>query len=580
MKKGLAVSPGIGIAKAFIINNPEIVIDESIIDKNGLATELERLKDAIANSGRQIKEILNLALDRGEKEKASIMEVHLMMLEDPMLAGRAADIISQKTVGAEYAISLAVKEQVAIFAEIEDQYIRERISDIEDIGLRILKNLLGLEIQDITALTEEVILIGNDIVPSQMAAADTKLVKGIVTETGGTTSHTAIMAKNAGIPAVMGVEGVVDLIREGQLIAIDGTAGTVEIEPPVGRLQYLQEKMARAEKLQIELQALRDVPSLTQDGKVIKLECNVEGSEGIKSAPAVGAEGIGLYRTEFLFMDRNTPPGEEEQFKAYKEAAEKMAGLPVTIRTLDIGGDKKIGYLGLAEEDNPFLGLRAIRLCFDHVDIFKTQLRAILRASAYGKIKIMFPMIATLAELVKAKEILADVKKDLTAENIDYDEDIEVGIMIEIPSAVVIADRLAKEADFFSIGTNDLIQYTLAVDRTNERVSYLYQAFDPAVIRLIGATVKAGHKEGIKVAMCGELAGNPKATLLLLGLGLDELSMNPPMVLRLRKIVQSVKKSKGENIANEVATMDDAQQIEGYLLQQYKELGLDYLLEL
>lgn len=580
MKKGLPVSPGIGIAKAFIISNPEIVIDESTIDQNSVATELERLEEAIASSGRQIEEIQNLALARGEKEKASIMGVHLMMLKDPMLGGRAEEIINQQTVGAEYAVSLAVKEQVAIFAEIEDQYIRERISDINDIGLRIIKNLLGLEIQDITALTEEVILVGNDIVPSQMAAADTRLVKGIITETGGTTSHTAIMAKNAGIPAVMGVKGVVDLIGEGQLIAIDGTAGTVEVEPPAGRLKYLREKIARAEKLQKELEGLRNMPSVTLDDEVIKLECNVEGSEGVKKALAVGAEGIGLYRTEFLFMDRKNPPGEEEQFAAYKEAAEKMAGLPVTIRTLDIGGDKEIEYLGLAEEDNPFLGLRAIRLCFERIDLFKIQLRAILRASAYGKIKIMFPMIATLAELVKAKEILAAVKKDLDAEKLDYDKDIEVGIMIEIPSAVVIADRLAKEADFFSIGTNDLIQYTLAVDRTNEKVNYLYKAFDPAIIRLIGATVKAGHKEGIKVAMCGEMAGNPKATLLLLGLGLDELSMNPPMVLRLRKIIKSAKKSKGERIAKEVATMADAQQIEEYLLRQYKELGLEYLLEL
>jgi len=580
MEKGLAAAPGIGIGKAYIIREPDIKIDKSPVGMERVPEELKRLKTALECSGRQLQTIHDGAVNRGEKEKAGIIETHLMMLEDPMLVGQAEEKMHSMGIKAEYAFSLAIEEQVSIFEGIEDEYIKERINDVRDIGSRVLKNLAGIEMKDITAIKEEVILIGREITPSQMAAADTKFVKGIAAETGSTASHTAIMARNEGIPAVMGVNNIAGLAAEGQMVAVDGTAGTVELEPDEERLAQLKIRIARTQKLKEELMSMKDSATATLDGKTIRLECNVEGTESVKKAAEVGAEGIGLYRTEFLFMDRNSPPDEAEQFRVYREAAAGMAGKPVIIRTLDIGGDKKIEYLGLPKEENPFLGFRAIRLCFERHEMFRAQLRAILRASAYGRLKIMFPMIATLDELKKAKGILEKAKQELELEGIGYDRNIEVGIMVETPSAAIIADQLAKESDFFSIGTNDLTQYTLAVDRTNEKVSYLYNSLDPAVIRLIADVVEAGHKKGIPAAICGELAGNPKAALLLLGLGLDELSMGPGMILRIRKLISSVEMSTAVKIAEEAAEMETPQQIEDYLMQKYRELGLEYLLEM
>jgi len=580
MEKGLAVSPGIGIGKAYIISEPDIAIDKSVISEEQVPAELDRLREALESSRGQLREIYNNAVSRGEKEKAEIIEAHIMMLEDPMLVEQAEAKAASLRIKAEYAFSLAVEEQVSVFEGIEDPYIRERINDIRDIGGRVVKNLAGAVIRDITAINEEVILVGKEITPSQMAAADPRFVKGIATETGGATSHTAIMARNGGIPAVMGVKNIAGLAIEGRMLAVDGTAGTVELELDEDKLALLNSRIIRARKLEEELKGLKDSVTATRDGRAIRLECNIEGTGGIKKALEAGAEGVGLFRTEFLFMDRNSVPDEEEQFRAYREAAAGMGGRPVIIRTLDIGGDKEIEYLKLPAEANPFLGLRAIRLCFERLDMFRVQLRAILRASAYGRLKIMFPMIATLGELKKAKGILAEVKQELELEGCNYDRSIQTGIMIEIPSAAVIADLLAGESDFFSIGTNDLTQYTLAVDRTNEKVSYLYNCFDPAVIRLIAAVAEAGHKKGIPVGMCGELAGNPKAALLLLGLGLDELSMSPGMVLRMRKLVGSIDMDTAREVTGRIASMEAPMKIEEYLASQYKGMGLDYLLEM
>jgi len=580
MERGLAVSPGIGIGKAYIISEPDIIIDKGPISVDNVPAELERLRRALESSGRQLRDIYDSAVKRGEKEKAEIIEAHLMMLEDPMLAEQAEEKAHSLGVKAEYAFWLAVEEQVSVFEGIEDAYIRERVSDIRDIGSRVLKNLAGVVMKDISAIDEEVILVGKEITPSQMAAADTRFVMGIASETGGSTSHTAIMARNAGIPAVMGVRDISGLVREGQLLAVDGTTGAVELEPDEDRLAHLKMKITKARKLQEELAGMKDSATVTLDGKAARLECNIEGTGGIKKAREAGAEGIGLYRTEFLFMDRSSMPDEEEQFNAYREAAAGMDGRPVIIRTLDIGGDKEIGYLKLPKEENPFLGFRAIRLCFERQEMFRTQLRAILRASAYGRLKIMFPMIATLGELRRAKALLEEAKRELELQGGSYDKDIETGIMIEIPSAAIISDQLARESDFFSIGTNDLTQYTLAVDRTNGKVSYLYNCFEPAVIRLIRTAVEAGHKRGIPVGMCGELAGDPKAALLLLGLGLDELSMSPGMVLRIRKLISSVEMSTAVEIAERASEMEASRQIEDYLAAKYRELGLEYLLEI
>ncbi len=573
MKKGLAVSPGIGIGKAYVIIEPSIAIDKSSISPEQVQGELERMSKALELSKNQLDAIYQSAVKRGEKAKAEILEAHILMLDDPMLVEQAIEKIGTLKVKPEYAFSLVIDEQIEVFKDIEDPYIRERINDIRDIGSRVLKNLAGVVIRDISAINAEVILVGKEITPSQIAAADSRFVKGIATEIGGTTSHTAILARNGGIPAVMGVQDISALVEDGQQIAVDGTLGIVELELNEEKLMLLREKIRQDQKVEEELSSIKDLPAVTKDGHAVRLECNIEGSAGIRKALEAGAEGIGLFRTEFLFMDRSTMPDEEEQFRVYREAAADMGGRPVIIRTLDIGGDKEIEYLKLPAEANPFLGFRAIRLCFERTEMFKAQLRAILRASAYGKIKIMYPMIATIDELRRANNIMNEVKRELESENQNFDKDIEVGVMIEIPAAAVIADVLAKEADFFSIGTNDLTQYTLAVDRTNEKVSYLYNNFDPSVIRLISAVIKAGHSNGRPVGMCGELAGNPAAAMLLLGLGLDEFSMSPTMLLKIKKIINTV-----DMDSKAVLAMESALQIEEYLAKKNKELGLEYLI--
>lgn len=573
MKKGLAVSPGIGIGKAYIIIEPVITINKDIIADDQVEAETERLNSALELSKVQLKDIYARAA--GDKAKTEILEAHLMMLEDPMLTEQAVGNISTLHVKAEYAFSMAVDEQLELFKDIEDPYIKERMNDIKDISSRVLKNLTGTAIRDVSSINEEVILVGKEIAPSQIAAGDPRFVKGIVTETGGTTSHTAILARNGGIPAVMGLQDITAHVKDGQLIAVDGTKGTVELEPDGERLMQLKENILMNQRLEAELKAIKDLPAITKDGHRVKLECNIEGTSGITKALEAGAEGIGLFRTEFLFMDRNNLPDEEEQYKAYKEAASAMGGRPVIIRTLDIGGDKDVYYLKLPREANPFLGFRATRMCFERVDIFKAQLRAILRASVWGKVKIMYPMIAAIDELRRANVILKEVMQELEQKNQEYDRNIEVGVMIEIPAAAVIADVLAKEADFFSIGTNDLTQYTLAVDRTNEKVSYLYNSLDPSVVRLISNVIRAGHQKGKAVGMCGELAGNPAAALLLLGLGLDEFSMSPTMVLKIKRIINLVDMDTAKEIAEAVLDMESSGQIEEYLAVKNRELGLE-----
>lgn len=580
MRKGLAVSPGIGIGKAYVVEEPVINMDKSHITEERIQKESGRLREALNLSKEQVSQLCERASARGETTKTEILEAHMLMLDDPVLAEQALEKISTLKIKAEYAFSLVIEEQTQVFSGIEDPYIRERINDIRDIGSRVLKNLTGIEIKDISAISEEVVLVGKEITPSQIAAADARFIKGMVTETGGATSHTAILARNGGIPAVMGVPDIVRLAEENRIIAVDGTKGTVELEPDDKRLMLLREKILSAERIQAELDMIKDSPSITKDGHGVRLECNIEGTAGIKKAIETGAEGIGLFRTEFLFMDRSTAPGEEEQFKAYREAAEGMEGKPVIIRTLDIGGDKDIEYLNLPAEANPFLGFRATRICFEKEEMFKAQLRAILRASAYGRIKVMYPMIATVDELRRANRILAQVKHELAGEDISFDKNIEVGVMIEIPSAAVVADILAKEADFFSLGTNDLTQYALAVDRTNEKVGYLYNSFDPSVIRLVSTVIKAGHVKGRTVGMCGELAGNPLAALLLLGLGLDEFSMSPVMLLKVKKIINSVDMDTAKAVSEEVLSMESAHQIEEYLTERIIELGLGYLLDI
>lgn len=579
MLKGITASPGIGIGKAYKLEEEALVIDKSHVEEQSLEYEVARLQEAMEEARRQLEMLQQEIRHNGSKAAADILEAHLMILDDPMLTDDTVNGIRSQKIKAEHAFSLAVEAQVAIFEQIEDPYIRERAADLKDVGTRVLKNLLGMPIKDISRLEEAVILVAEDITPSQMAAADKRFVKGIVAEKGGLTSHTAILARMHEIPAVLGCHNAMKTMEDGWMAAVNGTLGTVEVQLDAERIAVLKEAVRRKEEAKIELLKIKDDMSETKDGHRVELFANIGKPEDVTVALENGAEGVGLFRTEFLFMDRATEPGEEEQFMAYRQAVEGMEGRTVIIRTLDAGGDKGIPYLDLPREENPFLGWRAIRICLDRADLFKSQLRAILRASAYGSIWIMYPMIASLKEVRKANEVLEDVKRQLELEGIPYDRSIKVGIMVEIPSAAVIADQLIKEADFFSIGTNDLTQYALAVDRGNGKVNHLYDSFHPAVLRLVQTTISAARKEGKTVGMCGELAGDPLAAVLLLGMGLDEFSMSPSAILKVKKIVRSIDLAYAGTVTQKVMEMEEPEEIRSYLEKVLKDLGLDYLLD-
>jgi len=579
MLKGIAASSGIGIGKAYKLEEEALNINRSPIEAEQLEYEVDRLQAAISKSGKQLEVLSRGMAESGNKTAADIMEAHLMILEDPMLMDEAVSGIRNKSIRAEHAFTLAVETLTAVFEQIEDTYIRERTADLKDVGTRVLKNLLNVPIKDLIRITEEVVLVAKDITPSQLAALDRQLVKGIVAEKGGLTSHTAILARLYGIPAVLSCIDSTKLIEEGGMIAVNGTEGFVETQPDEERLTMLKEAVRRNEEDKETLLKIKDEASETLDGHRVELFANIGKPEDVAIALEYGAEGVGLFRTEFLFMDRKMEPDEEEQFAAYRKAAEGMEGRTIIIRTLDAGGDKDIKYLGLPQEENPFLGWRAIRICLERTELFRVQLRAILRASVYGSIWIMYPMIASIEEIRKANGVLAEVKQQLEQEGIPYDKNIKVGIMVEIPSAAVTADRLIKEVDFFSIGTNDLIQYTLAVDRGNIKVNHLYDSFHPAVLRLIQNTIAAARKAGKTAGMCGELAGNPLAALLLLGMGLEEFSMSPSGILKVKKIIRSVDKAFAGTVAGKVMEMEEPEEIKAYLENVLKDLSLDYLLE-
>lgn len=568
MKKGVGASSGFGIGKVFIIDEPEIPIDIKNIADEEISDEITKLDMALKKSEKQLDDLLQETLQKQEKETADIIDAHIILLQDPILIEEINNKINSERIKAEYALKKIFDEKIEIFNNMDDPYLKERAIDIKDIGERILKNLLNIPFKNLSNFQEDVILVGKDITPSQMAVIDQDHVKGIVTEVGGKTSHTAIMSRSMGIPAVLGIKGVVSELNEGSFIALDGTKGLVELELSTEKLNEYKEKINNQEKLEQELMGLKESESKTKDGRIVELYANIAKPEDTTNALYYGAEGVGLFRTEFLFMDRSKLPSEEEQFKAYKKAVQGMNGKSVIIRTLDIGGDKELPYLNLPKEENPFLGWRAIRISLEEIEMFKTQLRAILRASAFGKIRIMYPMIASVQEVRKANSILDEVKNELRADKVTFNENIEVGIMIEIPSAAISADLIIEEVDFFSIGTNDLTQYTLATDRMNEKVSDIYNSFHPAVLRLIKNVIEVSHKSGKFTGMCGEFAGNPISTIMLLGMGLDEFSMNPSSILKIRKLINSVDLEFAEMILDKVMKMDDPKAIEDYLKEK------------
>ncbi|HET7658338.1 MAG TPA: phosphoenolpyruvate--protein phosphotransferase [Bacillales bacterium] len=560
---GIAASQGIAIAKAFVLQNPEFNFDSN--KATNIEEELERLERAFKQTVEELKVIQSHAAKNLGEDEAEIFSAHLLVVQDPELTDAIKDKITNDRLTAENAVNEVTTGFIETFENLDNEYMKERAADIRDVSKRILSHLFGVEFATPASISKESILIAVDLSPSDTAQLDRRFIKGFATDIGGRTSHSAIMARSMEIPAVVGTKDITKNVETGMVIIVDGTEGKVIIEPSSEEIAAYREKQARFEREQNQLQKLVNEASVTRDGKHLELAANIGSPADLESVLSNGADGIGLYRTEFLYMGRDRLPNEDEQYEAYKTVLEKMNGKPVVIRTLDIGGDKKLPYLELPEELNPFLGVRAIRLCLEHQDIFRTQLRALLRASTHGSLKIMFPMIATVSEFKQAKQMLLEEKEKLVNMGQQVSEDIEVGMMVEIPAAAVMAAQFAKYVDFFSIGTNDLIQYTMAADRMNEQVSYLYQPFSPAVLSLIGHVISSAHAEGKWVGMCGEMAGDQTAIPILLGLGLDEFSMSASSILPARGLLRETAQSDCEVHAKKALTMSSGEEVIAYM---------------
>lgn len=564
MIKGKGVSTGIGFGKIIILKNQEREIQKHVVEDT--EKEMKRFRQALEDVIKETEEIINLATGTEQE----IMSAYLMIMKDPTLIAETENAITNLNYNAEYATEVGFNSVIQIFENMDDEYMAGRSRDIADIKNRILAKLLNEETINISKLQPNTIIVANELTTSDTAKLDFKNVVGIITEIGGTNSHTSIMARTHSIPAITKVEDATKVFRNGDYVAIDGALGEIYLNPSEEEKQKLLNIQSEIEKEKEELEKYKNVESKTKDGYKVELVANIGTPADVELILKNTAEGIGLLRSEFLYMDSENMPTEEEQFVAYKEVAEKMQGKPVIIRTLDVGGDKEIKYLNMEKEANPFLGYRAIRLCLDNLNIFKTQLRAILKASNYGNLSIMFPMISSIEELREAKKILEECKKELDAENIPYKKDIKVGIMIEIPSAALLARGLAKECDFFSIGTNDLIQYTVAVERGNEKISRLYSKYHPAVIKLIKESIEGAHDAGIFCGMCGEAAGDELLIPLLIGLGLDEFSMNSNKILKSRKTISELDKKECQKLAEEVLKLYSAEEVEKKLKEFVK----------
>ncbi|MCB5307028.1 phosphoenolpyruvate-protein phosphotransferase PtsI [Yersinia massiliensis] len=539
MISGILVSPGIAFGKALLLKEDEIVINRKKISADQVEQEVERFKTGRAKAAEQLEAIKTKAEASLGEEKAAIFEGHIMLLEDEELEQEIIALIKDELASADAAAYSVIEGQAKALEELDDEYLKERAADVRDIGKRLLKNILGLNIVDLSAIQDEVILVATDLTPSETAQLNLDKVLGFITDLGGRTSHTSIMARSLELPAIVGTTDVTKQVQNGDYLILDAVNNKVYLNPTADIIEQLKEVNNQYITEKNDLAKLKDLPAITLDGHQVEVVANIGTVRDIAGAERNGAEGVGLYRTEFLFMDRDSLPTEEEQFQAYKAVAEAMGSQAVIVRTMDIGGDKDLPYMNLPKEENPFLGWRAIRIAMDRKEILHAQLRAILRASAFGKLRIMFPMIISVEEVRELKAELELLKSQLREENKAFDESIEVGVMVETPAAAVIARHLAKEVDFFSIGTNDLTQYTLAVDRGNELISHLYNPMSPSVLGLIKQVIDASHAEGKWTGMCGELAGDERATLLLLGMGLDEFSMSAISIPRIKKIIRN-----------------------------------------
>jgi phosphoenolpyruvate-protein phosphotransferase (PTS system enzyme I) len=564
---GIAASEGIAIAKAFRLETPELTVEKTTI--TDIDAEVARFEEALRQSIAELEVIKEHTRKKLGEDKAEIFAAHLLVLSDPELSNPIKDKIKSELVNAEFALHEVATMFITMFESMENEYMKERAADIRDVTKRILAHLLGVTIANPSMICEEVIIIAEDLTPSDTAQLNRQYVKGFTTNIGGRTSHSAIMARSMEIPAVVGTKTVTGHIENGTLVIVDGIDGKVIVNPTPEIVKSYEEKKAMYLAQKAEWTKLVNEHTVSADGHHVELAANIGTPEDVKGVLKNGGEGVGLYRTEFLYMGRDQLPTEEEQFDAYKSVLEQMEGKPVVVRTLDIGGDKELPYLDLPKEMNPFLGYRAIRLCLESQDIFRTQLRSLLRSSIYGNLKIMFPMISTLDEFRQAKTILLEEKEKLENEGITVSENIEVGMMVEIPSSAVIADLFAKEVDFFSIGTNDLIQYTLAADRMNERVSYLYQPYNPAILRLIHMVIQAAHKEGKWVGMCGEMAGDEIAIPILLALGLDEFSMSATSILKARSQISHLSKEYMEQYVEAILSMTTTEEVVSFVKNQF-----------
>jgi phosphotransferase system enzyme I (PtsI) len=572
IKKGIGVSPGVVISTAVVLDAEATVIPRRAIGADEPAAEIERFGRAAALTIVDLQKLRDEVTAKHGKQIGAIFDFHMGLLKDATLINQVTSEIKTQQVTAEYALSTIMRRYAAKFQQMPDRYFSERVKDIHDIEKSLLRNLTGQKHEDLKHLTQDVVVIAHDLLPSQTAALDKMHVRGFATDVGGRTSHTAIVARAMGIPAVVGLGNITGEVSGGDVVIIDGTRGMVIVNPDPEQIAEHREYERQQLRFESELAMLRELPAQTKDGHVVSMMANIEFPAEIDDAVIRGAEGIGLYRTEFLYLASDHEPTEEDHFQAYTEACKRLNGRPLVIRTLDLGADKYTQEKAANPERNPFLGDRSIRMCLHDIPMFKKQLRAILRASMQGDIRIMFPMISTLMELRQARMILKDVEEEMEDEGIPIRHDIPIGIMIEVPSAALMASNFAKEVNFFSIGTNDLIQYTLAVDRTNEKVAGLFCPAHPAVLTLIRDVIRAGSRNSIGVSVCGEMAGEPLYTLLLLGLGLTTFSMNGPDIPEVKKIIRSTTMEHARNVARKVMSFDSERQVMHYLREETRKI--------
>ena len=561
--EGIAASAGIAVAKAYVFETPDLSFEKESVEN--IEGEITRLNLALHTSITELEGILNHTKTSIDEDHADIFSAHILMLEDPEFITMIKDTITNEKINAEAALMQTSGTFIDMFTNMDNPYMEERASDIKDVTDRVLAHLLGVSIPNPAFIDEEVILIAEDLTPSDTAQLNRSYVKAFATSVGGRTSHSAIMARSLEIPAVVGTSGLLTTVSHGDIVIVDGIDGNVIIQPTDEEVAHYIEKQQTYLSEKESWETLKDQPSVSKDGHHVEIAGNIGSTEDVLSVIDHGGEGIGLYRTEFLYMGKNKLPSEDEQFEAFKTVLEQMGDKPVVVRTLDIGGDKHVPYLQLPEEMNPFLGQRAIRYCLANEDVFRPQLRALLRASTHGNLKIMFPMVATLEEFRQAKDILEEEKDALLGKGIEISSSIEIGIMVEIPSTAILANQFAKEVDFFSIGTNDLIQYTMAADRMNEQVSYLYQPYHPAILRLIKQVIDAAHAEGKWVGMCGEMASDEGAIPLLLGLGLDEFSMSATSILQTRTHISKLSKQDLADHMEQILQLATAEEVLDYV---------------